>query len=166
MNKSQVRSGVAVIFMLLFVATGAWGQELNDSAALSGLTEGKGIFVLSSNDPETAADYLGVIKFTHQSMKEQKVQPDFIVVVIGPAVRFMTTEPSVELNGNKSALDAIATSVRELAKIGVKMEICAFATDYFKVPNDKLLPELKLVGDGWISLIGYQNKGYGFVPSF
>lgn len=100
-------------------------------------------------------------------MAAQKVKPDLIVLFIGPNVRFLTSAPEAELaDKQKDTLASIAASIKGLKEKGVKMEICEIDTDFFKVPNDKLLPELKLIGNGFTSLIGYQNKGYGLVPVF
>jgi hypothetical protein len=40
------------------------------------------------------------------------------------------------------------------------------ATRVFGVDNAGLLPQLQLVGDGFISLIGYQSQGYHLVPIY
>ncbi len=162
--KGQLRCLVSVVFMLLLLTTGSWGMEINDAPALGGLQEGKGVFLVNSDNPEKTALYLEIIKGTYLSMAQQQVKPDFIVVFIGPTVRFLTTEPGAELAAHKEALTAITASVKALGDLGVALEICAIATDFFKVPNNKLLPELNLVANGFNSLIGYQNKGYGLVP--
>ncbi len=160
------RNTLGAVLMLFVLAGGALGMEFNDSSALKGLTEGKGVFLVDTDSPEKAALYMDVIKGTYQSMVQQKVKPDLIVVFIGPTVRFLSKEPSSELSESGEALTSIASSVKELDKLGVKLEICAIATDFFKVSNDALLPELNVIGNGFNSLIGYQNKGYGLVPIF
>lgn len=53
-----------------------------------------------------------------------------------------------------------------LGALGVRQEICAVATRVFGIDNSTVLPGLKLVGDGFISLIGYQAQGYHLVPVF
>jgi hypothetical protein len=40
------------------------------------------------------------------------------------------------------------------------------ATQVFGIDNNTLVPGLTLVGDGFISLIGYQAQGYHLVPVF
>ena len=60
--------------------------------------------------------------------------------------------------------DEIRDLVAELKKKGVRMEVCAVATRVFKVDNSALIPDVVLVGNVLISLIGYQNKGYALVP--
>ena len=100
-----------------------------------------------------------------ETMVAQKVKPDFIIVFVGATVRFFTTAPDAELfEKQKETLAAIAASVRELKKKGVRMEVCEIATNFFKVPSGTLFPELKLIGNGFTSLIGYQSRGYRLVP--
>jgi intracellular sulfur oxidation DsrE/DsrF family protein len=51
-----------------------------------------------------------------------------------------------------------------MAKDGIKLEICLFAVKVFGMESSTILPEIKQVGNGWISLIGYEAKGYSLVP--
>lgn len=169
MAKGAVKLAMAVLFMTLSLGAGvnAWAGQSNDAAALKGLKQGKGIFLLNVDSPQKAALYLNIINDTHKTMAAQKVKPDFVVVFVGATVRFLTTAPDAELAATqKEALASIAVSIKGLKEKGVKLEICEIATDFFKVSNDKLLPELKLIGNGFTSLIGYQSKGYGLVPIF
>ena len=169
MARTAVKMAMAALFLVFSLTVGmnAWAGQNNDAVALKGVKQGKGIFLLDVDNPQKAALYLNIINDTHKSMAAQKVKPDFIIVFVGPTVRFLTTEPDAELAAKqKEALASIAASIKRLKVKGVKMEICEIATGFFKVSNDKLLPELKLVSNGFISLIGYQSKGYGLVPIF
>lgn len=169
MAKITVKMAMAALFLAFSLTAGmnAWAGQSNDAAALKGIKQGKGIFLVSLDNPQKAALYLNIINDTHKTMAAQKVKPDFIVVFVGSTVRFLTTAPDAELaDKQKETLASIADSVKGLKEKGVKMEICEIATNFFKVPNDKLLPELKLIGNGFTSLIGYQSKGYGLVPVF
>jgi len=167
-QKAMMKKSLAALFMLVLLTTGvsAGAAEIDDAAALAGLKEGKGVYLVSLDNPQKLALYLEVIKGTHQSMAAQGVQPDFVLVFVGATVRFLSIEPGPELAEAKSALQSIAASVRELSKLGVRQEVCVIAADLFKVPRDKLLPETTLVGNGFSSLIGYQARGYGLVPIF
>lgn len=158
-----------ICFMLLaplFMAQ-VTAAQINDAAALQGVKEGKGVFLIDFNDAKKTAFYLEIIRGTHAGMTRQGVKPDFVIVYIGPTVRFLTTAPDGELELEQGdALMAIATQVKELHRLGVRQEICAIATKIFKVPNETILPGLSLVGDGFISLIGWQTQGYKLVPLF
>ena len=165
---SVAQKTLCTLLMVIFLTLGANANaaEINDSAALSGIKEGKGVYLISLDKPQKAALYLEIIKSTHQSMAAQGVKPDFILVYVGATVRFLTTEPAEEFTEIKPVLQSIASSVKELNELGVQQEVCVIATNFFKVPNEKLLPGLSLVGNGFTSLIGYQAKGYGLVPIF
>lgn len=169
MARTVVKMSMAALILAFSLTAGlnAWAGQSNDTAALKGLKQGKGIFLLNVDSPQKAALYLNIINDTHKTMAAQKVKPDFIIVFVGSTVRFLTTEPDAELaDKQKEALASIAASIKGLKEKGVKMEICEIATNFFKVSNDKLLPELKLIGNGFTSLIGYQSKGYSLVPIF
>ena len=60
----------------------------------------------------------------------------------------------------------IESNVEALAALGIKQEVCAVATRVFGIDNKTVFPSLTLVGDGFISLIGYQAQGYHLVPVF
>jgi len=141
--------------------------EINDKTALSDLKIGKGVFLVDIGDAKKLNFYLEVIQGTYQGMKSQGVEPDFVLVYIGPSVKYLTTSPSAEVEeATGDVLLDIESNVDKLAVLGVKQEICAVATRVFKIDNNALYPGLTLVGDGFISLIGYQAQGYHLVPVF
>ncbi len=155
-----------MLFAPLFAMQAA-SAPINDAAALKGVKEGKGVFLIDFNDAKKTAFYLEIIKGSHAGLTRQGVKPDFVIVYIGPTVRFLSTAPDGELELEQGdTLKAIAARVKELAQLGVRQEICAIATQVFKVPNETVLPGLTLVGDGFISLIGWQSQGYKLVPLF
>jgi hypothetical protein len=53
-----------------------------------------------------------------------------------------------------------------MSKAGIKMEICLAAANVLGVDPASILPEIKRVGNGRISLIGYQANGYSLVPVY
>lgn len=159
-----------ILCMLLFaplLTAQAATAPINDAAALQGVKEGKGVFLIDFNDPKKTAFYLEIIRGTHAGFTRQGVKPDFVIVYIGPTVRFLSTRPDDELELEQGdALKAVAEQVKALNTLGVRQEVCAVATTVFKVPNETILPGLTLVGDGFISLIGWQTQGYKLVPLF
>lgn len=161
---------ILIICVLLFsplLPAQAATAPISDAAALKGVKDGKGVFLIDFSDAKKTAFYLEIIKGTHAGLTRQGVKPDFVIVYIGPTVRFLTTAPDGELELEQGdALNAIADRVKELDQLGVRQEICAIATKVFKVPNETVLPSLKLVGDGFISLIGWQTQGYKLIPLF
>ena len=160
----------ALVITFLFVVVGTSVQadkNIDDHASLAGLKIGKGVFLVDIGDAKKLNFYLEIIQGTYQGMKEQGVQPDFILVYIGPSVKYLSSSPAPELEQELGGLLLdIESNVDALAALGVRQEICAVATRVFGIDNDTILPGLTLVGDGFISLMGYQAQGYHLVPVF
>ena len=157
------------VLMLLLVSTAVQAGKpgISDAAALGDLKTGKGVFLVDIGDPKKLNFYLEVIQGTYKGMKDQGVDPDFVMVFIGPSVKYLSTLPSAETEQVAGGvLMEIESNVEVLATLGVKQEVCAVATRVFGIDNETLLPGLTLVGDGFISLIGYQSQGYHLVPVY
>ena len=158
-----------LLILSLVMATGLShaGSQINDRAALADLKVGQGVFLIDIAEPGKLNFYLEVIQGTFEGMRDQGVTPDFVLVYIGPSVQYLSTSPNAEIEDRHGALlMEIESNVEKLAALGIRQEICAVATEAFGIDNDTLLPELELVGDGFISLIGYQAQGYHLVPVY
>ncbi len=157
-----------VLLLVLFSsAIQAEKMLINDAAALADLKTGKGVFLVDIGDAKKLNFYLEVIQGTYKGMKQQGVEPDFVLVYIGPSVKYLSTSPAAEVEKSAGGvLLEIESNVEALAELGVRQEICAVATRVFGIDDESVLPGLTLVGDGFISLIGYQAQGYHLVPVF
>lgn len=157
---------ISLFIFSLFSAISAHAAYDN-ATALKGLDEAKGVVLIDIGEAEKLALYLEVLQGTHQGFVDQGVNPDLIFVFIGPTVNLLTSQPEPGLAAKSpAALKRIATAITGLKASGVKLEICAVATKLFGLDDDKLLPELDIVADGFISLIGYQHQGYQQVTIF
>ena len=140
---------------------------INDRAALADLKVGKGVFLVDIGDAKKLNFYLQIIQGTHRGMKSQGVEPDFVLVYIGPSVKYLTDTPSEQTEAEAgSILLDIEANVAKLAALGVRQEVCTVACRAFGIDPDTALPGLSLVADGFVSLIGYQAQGYHLVPVF
>lgn len=166
----MMRFTVNILFAILMLSCTtvlAGEMAINDQAALDDLKVGKGVFLVDIGDANKLNFYLEVIQGTYKGMKDQGVEPDFILVFIGPSVKYLSTSSSADTEqGAGGILMEIESNVEALAALGVRQEICAVATRVFGIENNAVLPDLTLVGDGFISLIGYQAQGYHLVPVF
>lgn len=157
-----------LLFLITLVATASvQAGNYNDAAALSGLKEGKGVFLVDFDNPQKLAFYLDIIKGTHAGMKRQGVEPDFVLVFIGPTVKYLNKKADDEIEMRyESELSAIAKTLKDLDNVGARLEICTIANRVFGMDDETVMDGLHVVGDGFISLIGYQSKGYQLVPIF
>ena len=168
-NMKQLLSMTFAVFVL-FLASGSLSasqDNINDHASLGNIKTGKGVFLVDIGDAKKLNFYLEVIQGTYKGMKAQGVEPDFILVYIGPSVKYLSSAPSSEIEQEAGGiLLEIESNVEALAELGIKQEVCAVATRVFGIDNNSILPGMTLVGDGFISLIGYQAQGYHLVPVF
>lgn len=137
----------------------------NNHDSLSGLTSAKAVFDVTTADPKKLNFYLNLIGTTADSMKAEGVTPEFVVSFRGPATLFVSTDRK---KTKKEDMAMAGNVQKNLAKLGgtpgVKMEQCAVAAKALKVDPKTINPSVKVIGNSWISLIGYQNKGYALVP--
>ena len=162
---TAVITGWLLLFSASLVLAGS--PVINDQASLAGQKTGKGVFLIDIGDASKLNFYLEVIQGTHKGMKAQGTEPDFILVYIGPSVKYLSTSPAAGVEQDAGAvLMEIEANVEALAALGVRQEVCAVATRVFGIDNKTLLPGLTLVADGFVSLIGYQAQGYHLVPVF
>ncbi len=155
------------VLLGVFLSFNLAANEINDRAALGSLATGKGVFLIDIGDARKLNFYLKIIQGTHQRMSSQGVKPDFVLVYIGPSVKYLSSSPAdeVESSVGDMLLD-IETNIEALDRLGIRQEVCSVATAAFAIDNSSLYESLDLVGDGFVSLIGYQAQGYHLVPVF
>ena len=72
------------------------------------------------------------------------------VVFIGKTVEYLTTQPTDELEMEYAEpLRSIAETAKALKALGVRMEVCAVATQVFGIDTVTILPSMNVVGDGF-----------------
>ena len=86
-----------------------------------------------------------------------QVKPDLVIAFRGPALT-LVQKPGPDPTGEQKQIGEL---VAELKKEGTKLEACNFAANVMNLDPANFLPELKVVGNTFNSLGGYQAKGYG-----
>jgi intracellular sulfur oxidation DsrE/DsrF family protein len=79
--------------------------------------------------------------------------------------KLVQTDPGQIASEDRANAATIAGKIRALKKAeGISsMEQCAVAVRLAGTKRENALPEIKVVGNGWISLMAYQAKGYGYI---
>ncbi len=90
-------------------------------------------------------------------------KPQVVVVFHGPAVKLLTKDSSGFPEDARGEVDKFHEMIRQLKKDGVKLEVCLYAVKVMGVDPATLLPEIDQVGNGFISVVGYQAQGYSVV---
>lgn len=161
-------------FVLCLFATIAFVLSLTSSSlatdyeSLKGIESAKAVFDFRIANPKVAAVHLDLIHkmFRDQNLTINSKKPEIVVIFIGPAVKLVSNARTGFTPEEKKQLDAIAGIISDMAGDGIKLEICLVAAHLMRVDPASILPEVKKVGNGWISEIGYQHKGYALIPVF
>jgi len=164
-----MKTALAALLLLLTLALtplSAVAGEPTDARALEGVEQGQVVFDLNNNDPEMLALYLMVIRETHEDLVDQGVEPDMILAFRGRAVTMITEDRERFELTEFDHLDAIEEHIAALKEKGVHMESCSVATRLFGVDHGDLLPGIEPVRNTFVSLTGYQARGYAVVPIY
>jgi intracellular sulfur oxidation DsrE/DsrF family protein len=165
--KNKLRSiffGIVCIFAIWPVNSGWALEEMNDLDALESVQSTKTLFDINVSTANKLELYLQVIEQTYDDLIRQEQTPVFVIAFRGAAVRLITSENWAFSVEDQESIKKAAASIHKLSKQGVKLEACSIATKLFKIDNKTLLPEIKVVGNTFVSLVGYQAKGYALVP--
>lgn len=145
-------------------SSGVWAGP-DDKAALQGLSEGKMIFDITEGSGKKLLAKLNVIDETRQSLIQQGVTPHIVLTFRSGATRLVQTDPEKIKPEDREYATKIAAKLKALSKTpGIEsMEQCSVAVRLSKVAPEQILPEVKVVGNGWISLMAYQSRGYAYI---
>ena len=137
-----------------------------DYSTLKGLKSVKAVFDFELGNPQMALLHLKVIDqtFKDKNIRAITKKPDIVVIFIGPSVKLVSKNRAGYTVEDQKILDEYANTISEMSKEGIKFEICLVAVKVFGIEPSTILPEIKQVGNGWISLIGHESKGYALVP--
>lgn len=168
MNKKSKSTIAALIFLIGFLTTIGVGFTSQEDAPLKGLKSVKAVFDIRISSAKSAALHLDLIHKTFKGKAVASVtkKPEFVVVFLGPSVKLISKSREGVAPEDHKTLDAIAGTISEMAKDGIKLEVCLVAARIFKVDPATILPEINHEDNGWISLIGYQAKGYSLIPAY
>jgi intracellular sulfur oxidation DsrE/DsrF family protein len=149
-----------VISFLCAVSTVS-GEEYK---AMKGIESAKAVFDERESNPKNAALHLKIIHQTFKELAAMKKNPVFVLEFIGPSVKLISKNREGFSPEDQKSLDEIANTISAMSNDGIELEICLVAAKVFNVDPASVLPEVKKVGNGWISMIGYQAQGYSLVP--
>ena len=145
----------------------ARAEVLNDAHALRGLHAAKAVFLINVKKPQVLANVIRVANMAYVSMAHQGVKSHFVMVIIGPDVAFLTKNMvGISYTQREAALQ-LQKEVKKMSHEGIRFEACGVSlNDEVDINPRDLIPQVHAVGNGFISAIGYQAKGYELVPFY
>ena len=148
-----------------FVFCSAGAEAADDHASLTGLKDVKVAFDIKDGDGKALLSRLDIIDETRQSLIQQGVTPHFILAFRGPATKLVQTDQDKIKPEDRTMAAKIATRIQEMSRAtGVDGFVqCAVAAREQGTKTELVLPEIRVVGNGFVSLMAYQAKGYAYI---
>jgi intracellular sulfur oxidation DsrE/DsrF family protein len=166
MKRSAKFIVMSMFLTVCLLAVTVENSSSEEYGTLKGLKSIKAVFDFGLGNPQGALISLQVIQqtFKDKNMWVSGKKPEIAVIFVGPSVKLVSKSRSGFKEEDQKTLDEIAGKITEMAKDGINFEICLIAMKILGVEPSSILPEIKQVGNGWISLIGHEAKGYHLVP--
>jgi len=166
--KGKNRTGISLVWLftlLLGAPLLASAGEPNDADSLKGLSNARAVFDITTGDPKKLNFYLNLIDNTAKSMNAQGVKTEFVLAFRGPATFYVSNDRKKVKKEDMEVANKISAKLQNLSSNpDMKLTQCAVAAKALKVDTKTINPAVKVVGNSWVSLIAYQNKGYAIVP--
>lgn len=157
----------ALVFVIgtQFVATPGTAAGFDDRETLAGAKEVKVAFDITTGDAKALLGRLKVIEETRESLIAQGVTPHFILAFRGPATKLIQTDQSKIKPEDRPIAAQIATELQAMRKApGIEdLQQCSVAVREQGTLPQNVDPGVKVVGNAWISLMAYQNRGYAYI---
>jgi intracellular sulfur oxidation DsrE/DsrF family protein len=156
---------LVVALLAAFVLGPSTSFAFDDSAALKGMTEGKIAFDITEGSGKPLLNRLNIIDETRRSLIQQGVNPHFVIAFRGPATKLVQSETDKIAPEDREMARTIAAKIEAMSKeSGVEaIEQCSVAAKEQGTNPEKVLPPIKVVGNGFISLMAYQAQGYAYI---
>jgi intracellular sulfur oxidation DsrE/DsrF family protein len=153
------------IALATLLCCSAAANAADDQMSLTGLKDVKVAFDIKEGDAKLLLSRLDVIDETRQSLIRQGVTPHFILAFRGPATRLVQTDEDKIKPEDRAMAAKVATRIKEMSSApGVDgFEQCAVAAREQGIKTELVLPQIRVVGNGFISLMAYQAKGYAYI---
>ena len=151
--------------LVLVFSMPALAKEYNNTRALSSLSAVKVYFDVNIGVPGKLVTRLSYIEKSYDQLVKAGVKPEFIVGFRSMASSFVTkgSEDYVFEDDEINAKKKVHEFVQRFKQRGIIMEQCMLAAENFEIDPKDFLPEIEPVKNGYISMIGYQAKGYSQV---
>jgi len=152
------------LFVLLAISSmpvvaGEYDNALKDVKGV------KVVFDVGLGEPKVANAVFWAVRNSYEDKTVQGLpeKPRMAMVFHGPAVKLLAKDTSGFPEGARGEIAKFQEMIRQLKKDGVKLEVCLYAAKVMGVDPTTIMPEIDQVGNGFISVIGYQAQGYSVI---
>lgn len=155
---------VWLITWFILLALPGHAEEYNNDQALSGVKNVKAYFDVNVGQPSKLLSRLLTIYQTYGQIEAFGVKPDFVIGFRSTASKFVTRGDVYVQKNELPDKQKVQSWIKQFQELGITMEQCRISDSVLRIDPKEILPEIKVVANGYVSMIGYQAKGYALVP--
>jgi len=150
-------------FLSLLVVPNTVAGEYDN--ALKGVKGIDVIYDVSMADPALSNLVFWAVRdvYKNEAVTALPEKPNVAVVFHGPVVKLLSSDRSGFDEKAVAEVDKFQAALREMKEEGVTLEVCVYALKVLGVDPATVMPEIDQVGNGFISVAGYQAQGYAVV---
>lgn len=154
--------GAAVVFAAPVMGAHAWAADDNPVA---GLKEAKVAYDITAGEPGRMLNILNTIDETREGFLKHGITPRFVLAFRGPASLLTQTDLTRFKAEDRETAAKVAAKLKQLrGTAGIeRLDQCSIAMRGQKVDKAQVSPDVTVVENGWITLVGYQAKGYAYI---
>lgn len=164
MSKSNLLSILVFVLALLFSMPALSGSGYNNDVALKGISQAKIYFDVTRKEAKIVQLRMDLVERTIVQLENEGIAVEAVIGFRGPASRYITAGNHYVLEEDSAAKAKIGEWVKSLLARGVVIEQCSIAADMQDISHNDFLPGITIVQNGYISLVGYQLRGFAVIP--
>jgi len=139
-------------------------QIYENDLSLKGIDKILVYFDVNIKDDNLLVFRMDMIDRTIRSMAEAGVEVGAVIGFRGGASRFVTRDEHYVLREEVANKKKIQDWIVDFSDRGIVVEQCAIAAEINNIDIDDFLADVKIVGNGYISMAAYHSRGYAFIP--
>lgn len=153
-----------ILMILLVLPSMVYAGSVDDKEALADLKSVKIICDVNVGEAKLLLRRLELIDETYSQLLDAGVTPTIVVAFRGGASHYVTTGDRYVDPNNTGTKKEIQGWIDQFQQHGFRLEQCAIAAKAWKVDPADLLPAIRMVQNGYISIVAYQARGFALLP--
>ncbi len=153
----------SIIVLLASVVPSDAGEIYTNENALKNVVQANVYFDVTLDDSQKLLLRMNLLQQTVQQLREAGLDTSIVIGFREGASRFITRGDHYVLDEESEDKQKIQALLSRFSDERISIEQCSIAADLLDIIHEDFLPEVRIVANGYISLIGYQNQGYAVV---
>ncbi|MCK9420642.1 MAG: DsrE family protein [Nitrospirae bacterium] len=159
-----MKKSVLVVACMLLIIANAFGAQTVKMKSLTGLKQVKFVVDVNVGDAKSLLKRMELLDRTYRQLIAAGMKPVVVVAFRAKASFFITKGDGYVAPEEKDAKLEMKAWIERFKQAGFTIEQCAIAAEMLGIEVKDFLPQVEIVENGYVSLIGYQQQGYAFLP--